>query len=170
MKRAAIILIILLIAGGIAVYADGAIQPVDHSVSLSGVVEAPQQKVFGLITDVAHAADWRPAVKSVTVLKEDNNRDHWVEHLGYGQFMTFLATRTESPSRRDVVLDDSKASYGGSWTYELSPGPSPNTTTLKITENGFIRPPVYRFLMRHVLGLNHNLDQYMHDIQVAAKK
>jgi len=29
--------------------------------------------------------------------------------------MTFLATRTEAPSRRDVLLDDPNASYGGTW-------------------------------------------------------
>lgn len=170
MKKAALGLVILLIAGGIAGYAVGASEPVDHSVSVSGVIEAPQQKVFSLIADVAHAADWRPAVKSVTVLQKDSNREHWVEHLAHGQFMTFLATRNEPPYRREVTLDDRKAAYGGTWTYELSPGPSENTTTLKITETGFIHPPAYRFLMRHVIGLSHNLDEYMHDLQAAAKK
>ena len=170
MNKAAVLLIILLIAGGVAVYADGAMQPMDHSVSRSGVIEAPQQKVFTLITDVAHGAEWRPGVKSVTVLQKDKDRDHWVEHLDHGQFMTFIATRTDPPARREVLLDDPRASYGGTWIYELAPGPSPNTTTLKITETGSIRSPLYRFVMRHVLGMTHNLDQYMHDIQVAAKK
>jgi hypothetical protein len=72
--------------------------------------------------------------------------------------------------RRDVKLDDQGASYGGTWTYELSPGPSPNTTTLRITETGFIKPPIYRFIMVHVFGPTHNLDQYMKDIQAAARK
>jgi hypothetical protein len=170
MKTAVLIVLILLIAGGAAVYADGSKLPVDHSVSITGVVQAPQEKVFSLITDVAHGSDWRPAIKSVTVLKKDNNRDHWVEHLSHGQFMTFLATRTDPPSRRDVLLDEPKASYGGTWIYELAPGPSPNTTALKITETGFIRPPVYRFIMTHVFGMTHNLDEYMKDIQIAAKK
>jgi hypothetical protein len=103
------------------------------------------------------------------VLQPDQGRDHWVEHLKYGQFMTFLATRTEPPVRRDVLLEDPKASYGGTWTYELSPGPDLATTTLRITENGFIKPPLYRFIMVHVMGPTHNLDQYMKDIQAAAK-
>lgn len=170
MKIAVLVLVILLIAGGAVVYADGARQPVDHSVSVSGVIEAPQQKVFSLITDVARGSQWRPAVKSVTVLQKDKGRDHWVEHLDHGQFMTFLATRTDPPYRRDVLLDDPKASYGGTWSYELSSGPTPTETTLKITETGFIRPPLYRFIMKHVFGMTHNLDTYMKDIQTAAKK
>ena len=75
----------------------------------------------------------------------------------------------EAPTRRDVQLNDQNAPYGGTWTYQLSPGPSPATTTLRITETGFIHPPLYRFMMVHVFGPTRNLDQYMTDIQAAAK-
>jgi hypothetical protein len=170
MKVATFVVLILLLIGGAVVYADGARQPVDHSISITGVVAAPPEKVFALITDVASAPHWRPAVKSVTVLKKDQDRDHWVEHLAHGQFMIFLATRTEPPFRRDVILDEPKASYGGAWTYQLSPGPSPDTTTLTITEKGFIRPALYRFVMARVVGMTHNLDAYLKDLQAAARK
>ena len=169
MKVFGAILLVLLVAG-IVIYADGARLPYDHWVSVTGVVAAPQEKVFALITNVARGSDWRPAVKSVSTLEPDRGRDHWVEHLNYGQFMTFLATRTESPTRREVLLDDPGASYGGTWIYELSPGPSPNTTTLRITETGFIKPPIYRFIMARIIGPTHNLDEYMKDIQAQAKK
>jgi uncharacterized protein YndB with AHSA1/START domain len=168
MKIFALIVLILLLAGGI-VYADGTHLPVNHTVSVTGVVAAPPEKVFTLITNVAKGSDWRPAVKSVTLLQPDQGRDHWVEHLDHGQFMTFLAVRTDPPTRREVLLDEPHASYGGTWIYELSPGPALGTTTLKITETGFIRPPLYRFIMAHVFGPTHNLDQYMKDIQSAAR-
>ena len=67
MKTFGVILLLLVLAGGI-VYADGARLPYNHSVSVIGVVPAPQEKVFALITNVAHGSDWRPAVKSVTIL------------------------------------------------------------------------------------------------------
>jgi hypothetical protein len=169
MKVFSIILLVLVLAVA-GVYVDGARLPYNHSVSVTGVVPGPRDKVFAIITNVAKGSEWRPAVKSVNVLQPDQGRDHWVEHLKYGQFMTFLATRTEPPVRRDVALDDPKAEYGGTWTYELSPGPDSTTTTLRITENGFIKPPLYRFVMAHVIGPTHNLDQYMTDIQAAAGK
>jgi hypothetical protein len=65
-------------------------------------------------------------------------------------------------------LDDPRASYGGTWSYELSPGPSPNSTKLQITETGFIKPPIYRFMMAHIFGPTRNLDMYLKDIQAAA--
>ena len=148
----------------------GARLPVNHTVSVSGVVSAPPDKVFARIADVANGAAWRPAVKSVSLLASDQGRDHWVELLGHGQTMTFLAIRTEPPARREVRLDDPNATYGGTWTYELSPGPEPATTTLRITETGFIKPPIYRFIMAHLMGPTHNLDQYMKDIQAATTK
>jgi hypothetical protein len=165
-----LVIVLLLVVAGVGVYADGARMPYNHSVSVTGVVAAPQEKVFALITNVAHGSDWRPAVKSVTTLQKDNGRDHWVEHLAHGQYMTFLATNTSAPIRREVTLDEPRASYGGVWTYQLSQGPSPNTTTLQITETGFIKPPLYRFVMNRIMGPTHNLDEYMKDIQAAAPK
>jgi len=169
MKIFGLIVLVLLIAGGV-VYVDGAHLPVNHSVTVSGVVPAPPDKVFALITNVAHGAAWRPAVKSVVTLRPENGRDHWVEYLDHGQYMTFLAVRTDPPTRREVVLDDPNAPYGGTWTYELAPGPSPTTTVLRITETGFIRPPLYRFMMAHVFGPTRNLDEYLADIKAAAGK
>jgi len=167
--------ILLLLAVVVAgVYVDGAMLPVEHSTTITGVVDAPPAKVFAIITNVADGASWRKSVKSVTVLPQDAGRDHWVEDLGHGETMNFLATRTEpvdvaGVGRRDVLLNDPKALYGGTWTYLLAPGDSPNQTKLSITEGGFIKPPVYRFVMRHVMGMTANLDQYMADIKAAAK-
>lgn len=158
-----------LVMAGVVIYVDGARLPYYHTVSVSGVVAGTPDKVFARIVNVKDGADWRPAVKSVTVLVPDKGRDHWVELMAHNQYMTYLAVRTEAPFRRDVQLDDPKASYGGTWTYELEPGPEPDTTTLHITETGFIKPPIYRFAMAHVFGPTRNLDQYMKDIQLSAK-
>lgn len=157
----------------LAAFAIGAILPVDHSVSVTGVVAAPPAKVFALITDIASGPAWRPEVKSVEILPKDNTRDAWVEDLGSGQKMKFLATTTAPPDAsghgvRVVKLDDPAATYGGIWTYDIYPGPDSNTTTLKITEAGYINPPLYRFMMKYIFGPTKNLDDYMKHIQVAA--
>ena len=164
-----LVLVLIVIAAVAIAYLDGRTLPVNHSVSVTGVVPAPPEKVFARIADFTHGADWRP-VKSVTVLPPDDGRDHWSEYLGHGQTMIFLATRSEAPTRRDVLLDDPNAAYGGTWTYELSPGPSPATTNLRITETGYINPPLYRFMMAHIMGPTSNLNQYLSDMQAAAVK
>jgi hypothetical protein len=154
----------------VAVYVDGITLPLNHSTTVIQTVAAPPDRVFEKIVNVAAGPSWRPEVKGVTTLPPDNGRDHWVEDLGHGQTMTFLATKTEAPTlavesgERDVLLDVPGAAYGGTWTYKLSPGPTPGTTTLSITEAGFIQPPLYRFMMHHVFGMDHNINAYFKDL------
>jgi uncharacterized protein YndB with AHSA1/START domain len=163
-------LVVLLVLVGAGIYIDGTSLPTDHTVSVTGTVNAPQEKVFAMITDVALGAAWRPEVKSVKVLPLVNGRDHWIEDVGHGQTMTFLATYTKPPTEREVLLYQPDATYGGTWLYELSPGPTPNSTTIKITESGFIKPPLYRFMMAHVFGPTYNLNHYLDDLRTAAPK
>lgn len=161
--------VVLVVAGA---YIDGSMLPVNHSVSVEGTVPAPPEKVFSLITNVAAAPSWRPAVKSVKVLPPDGGRDHWIENLGHGVTMDFVATRTEplSPAGNAVrVVDLKDPSYGGSWTYEVTPGATPGETHLHITEDGYIHPPIYRFMMTHIMGPTRNLDEYLRNITAAAK-
>lgn len=183
--------IILSVVGLVAVvalaaFAIGATMPVDHSISVTDTVAAPPEKVFAMITDIANGPQWRPEVKSVQILPKDNTRDAWVEDLGSGQTMKFLATTTARPqpygpnvgpetvvAKRVVKLDDPGAQYGGVWTYELSPtrtNMGDQATLLKITETGYINPPIYRFVMKYVFGMTKNLDDYMKHIQAAAPK
>ena len=163
----------LVVFVALGAFALGAITPVDHSISITGEVAAPPAKVFALIADISAAPTWRPEVQTVEVLPTDNARDSWVEDLGHGVRRKFLAITTAPPDEtghavRKIKFDD--ASNGGTWTYELSPGPSPRTTTLKITEDGYINPPIYRFMMKYILGPTKNLDDYMKYIQAAALK
>ncbi len=156
-------------------FALGAILPVDHSISVSGVVDAPPAKVFAIITDITAGPKWRPEVKSVEILPKDNTRDAWIEDLGSGQKMKFLATTTAPPDAgghavRIVKLDDPAATYGGVWTYDIYPGSAPHSSTLKITEVGYINPPLYRFMMKYIFGSTKNLDDYMKNVQQAASK
>ena len=105
LRRILLSLVVLIAAIFAIAYIDGLTLPVNHVATVTGTVAAPPDKVFALITNVSAAPTWRHAVKSVTVLPPDAGRDHWTEHLAHNQDMTFLATRTEAPTRRDVLLD-----------------------------------------------------------------
>lgn len=154
-------IVVLALAG---LYIDGTTLPLNHRTSVTATVPAPPDKVFARIVGVANGAAWRPAVLKVTMLTPDSGRDHWIEDLGHGQTMTFLALRTEPPTTREVQLDVPGATYGGTWLYQVTPGPAPETSTLTITETGFIQPPLYRFMVHHVIGMTYNLDHYEQDI------
>jgi hypothetical protein len=176
-----VVALLLLIA-----YLDGRTLPVEHSVSVTGTVAAPPARVFALIAAVADGPAWRHEVKAVQLLPPDHGRDVWIEDLGQGVEMKFLALGSVPPpppnpgipdeskvlATRVVKLDDPGAGYGGTWTYELSETRSNDgypATKLRITETGYIQPPIYRFMMAHIFGPTRNLDRYLQDIQAAAK-
>jgi hypothetical protein len=165
-------LVLIVCVVGIVAYAMGARLPVDHVATVSGTVEATPAKVFSLITDITSDSKWRKDVKSVSVLSHDPGYERWIEILGDGTSMEFQAVRTDPPgpdghATREVKLNGT--SYGGTWTYSISPGPTPNETALQITERGFVHPPIYRFMMVYIFGMTSNLKQYLHDIEGAVR-
>ena len=172
LRRSLLGTIIVLVFVAAAVYVDGAMLPVNHLATITDVVDAPPAEVFALITGVAEVPSWRKSVGEVTLLPEVDGHERWIEAVDAGEKMTFTAIRTEpvdahGVGRRDVLLNDPDAEFGGTWTYMLAEGASPNQTQLSITEAGFVHPPVYRFMMRHVFGTTANLNQYMDDLKAA---
>jgi len=170
--RGLLVVVGLIVLVSVIAYADGASLPVEHSVTVHGTVNAPPEKVFSLITNVGAGAGWRHEVKSVQMLEPEAGQDRWVEYLGHGVTMKFIATKTvpldaSGHATRDVLLKD--PSFGGTWTYDLQPGPTTAQTALTITEAGYVNPPIYRFMMAHVFGMTKNLEQYMTDVQAAAR-
>jgi hypothetical protein len=149
--------------------------PRNHSTTVTGTVETTPRRVFAIVTAVEDTPKWRKEVLSVQILPNQDGRERWVETLAHNHKMSFLALRTIPPTPdghalRQVQLNDPSASYGGTWTYKIIPGPSPNQTVLQITEDGFIKPWLYRFAMVHLVGMRSNLENYMHEIQAEAKK
>ena len=53
--------------------------------------------------------------------------------------------------------------FGGSWTYELIP--TAGGTMLRITEDGEVYNPLFRFISRFVLGHYKSIDQYLDDLE-----
>ena len=66
--RILLILVVFAVLVGVIAYGDGAMLPVDHTTTVSGVVEAQPAKVFALITNVGDGPSWRHSVLSVEVL------------------------------------------------------------------------------------------------------
>ena len=113
----------LLVIAGVIVYADGSSLPVNHSISVLGIIPAPPARTFDIIGDVANGATWRSEIKSVTILPPDNGMDHWVEDLGDGEKMVFSATEIDTADPhghlvRKVKLDGDPR-FGGTWTYGI---------------------------------------------------
>ena len=68
------------------------------------------------------------------------------------------------PNERLVTrISDPSLPFGGAWTYEVIP--SGESTTLRITEDGEVYNPLFRFVSRIIMGHTATLDRYFADVQ-----
>lgn len=67
------------------------------------------------------------------------------------------------PDRRLVTrIADESLPFGGTSTYELTL--HGDSTTLRITENGKVYNPIFRFVSRFVTGYTATIDDYLNDL------
>jgi uncharacterized protein YndB with AHSA1/START domain len=135
--------------------------PVSHRATKEATYRATPGQVFKLITDVKSFPQWRPSVKEVEVLPPVDGRSQFREIGKDGKILyqidsiapnEYLVTRIADPS----------LPFGGKWTYQLTP--RGDSTTLRITEDGEVYNPIFRFVSRFVFGHTATMDRYLSDV------
>lgn len=133
----------------------GAALPKAHVATRTIQVRASASDVFALI---AGPSDWR-GIK-YELLSESPLK--WRETDGSGDAITYERIETTAPRRIVNRIADPKLPFGGSWTYEVAPIES--GSELKITENGEVYNPLFRFVSRFVMGHTATIEKYERDV------
>lgn len=150
--------IILLIAALVII---GYRLPVHHSASRSIRLSRPVKEVYSRIRDFSSSPDWRTSVKKVEMLGETDGRLRFKEH-GPSDTLTYELVQ-DVPERLIVTrIVDQDLGYSGSWTYGFSSAEA--RTLLRITEDGDVSNPLFRFMSRYVFGHTATIDQYLSDL------
>lgn len=153
---------ILISAGGLAALVAllavaGLFIPKGHRAERTVTVDAPPERVFALISDVAGYPTWRPDVKHVEVLPDSNGIMRFRETGPHG-VVPYRVERNEPPARWVTRIDDPSLPYGGTWTFALTPEGA--ATSLTITEDGEIYNPIFRVLSRTVFSTTATIEAY----------
>jgi uncharacterized protein YndB with AHSA1/START domain len=134
-----LVLVVLVIGWGL---------PVSHVASASVQLKAPPDSVFALISRPEDYPTWRTDVKKVDVTTEQGVTRFRVEG-GNGQILFEIIEAT--PPRRLVTrIADKSLPFGGRWIYEVTPAGA--GSTLRITEEGEVYNPIFRFVSRFIMG------------------
>lgn len=166
------IVVAVIVLAVVVVLTMGALQPRNHTASATVVVSAPQSVVWQRIEDVQTQPNWRSGLTAVKMLPSQDGHMCWEETSSFGK-MPLCEVLAAPPSTRIVRIADSNLPYGGLWTYELSPGLGPtdaNSTTLKITENGFTGPWFFRFAGHYIFHEDSQIKKYEEDLQKSIGK
>jgi uncharacterized protein YndB with AHSA1/START domain len=150
-----------LIALGLIAWLVGSLLPRDHVAQVAIDLQAPPARVWALIADVAGTARWRPNVKSVEMRPAVNGRVRFVETTSERP-MLFEIVSQEPPAKQVVRVADEGLPFGGTWTWELTP--SDAGTRLTMTEDGFIRNPIFRVMSRLFFPPTGTLNGYLRDV------
>jgi len=137
--------------------------PVKHRASVARVYQATPASLFSLITDVSAFPSWRTGVSRVDTLPDENGHLRWQEVTKNGPPITYVVERAVPDRVLVGRIADPNLPFGGSWTYELTPG-AVGQTKLTITEDGEVYNPIFRFVSRFVMGHEATINRYLSDV------
>ncbi|UOG41264.1 LIC10604 family protein [Leptospira noguchii] len=137
------------------IYAVGASLPIEHSVSMERIYKVSPENVYSSIHDFKQYPSWRQNVKEV----EEITSTSWKETDAHDDVITFAFIQDRKNTFLESKIMDEDKPFGGSWTFELSS--VPEGTKLKITENGKVYSPVFRFFSKFVFGHSATIKEYL---------
>ncbi len=148
----------LVVLAGLILYLLGRAQPERHTARVSFTVPRPRAAVWAALTDYATMPQWWPAVKSIRFETRPDGTQVTINTDKHGQPIAFRTKEEHAPARlvREIVGDE--LPFGGTWTYELTD--ENGGTRLTVTEDGFIKPPLFRAVARYFLGLDGTLKDF----------
>ncbi|MBC7789123.1 MAG: SRPBCC family protein [Anaerolineae bacterium] len=138
----------------------GFLLPENHVTARRAEFRAPPDTVWKLITDVSSMPGWRSDLKSVEILPARGQRFAWRETSSGGDVLTYVRDELRPASVLRSSIVDEGGPFGGEWVHELEPGRQ-GGTRLTITELGWVRNPVFRFVSRIVIGHGATIDGYL---------
>lgn len=135
--------------------------PVKHRASRSATYPATPGAVYAAITKVEDFPAWRTGIRKVEVVEPVAGGRRFREFSGDGAIL-FIVEEAVPPTRLVTRIADHSLPFGGSWTYELAPAAT--GTSLRITEDGEVYNPIFRFMSRFVFGHQATIDTYLTDL------
>jgi hypothetical protein len=139
----------------------GSFLPRQHEARRQAVFHRTPAELFALARDFANAPAWRTGLKSVELLPPRDGHPSYRETAGH-RALTYVVLEEKPGEKLVVKIADDDLPFGGSWTYEFSA--IADGCRVRITEDGEVKNPVFRFLSRFVFGYNTTIDVYLRDL------
>lgn len=155
-------LLILIAIAALVVFVVGYRLPEQHTASSEREYPAAPSRVYGEIANPGEYPRWRSGVQQVEMLPPDSAGRTRFREISLGDETTYEIEQ-QIPDRLFVTrIADEDLPYGGTWTFELEP--TQTGTLLRITEDGEVRNPIFRFVSRYVMGHTRGINKYLDDL------
>lgn len=134
----------------------GWLLPKRHVATRSASYRAKPEQLYSLI---AGPQNWRPDVLHCEAVPDAGGRDLQRETARDGGTMTYELMDGVPPTSIKRRIATENLPYGGTWTFSIQP--NADVTTVRITEDGQIYNPMFRFMSRFILGYTGTIDNYL---------
>jgi hypothetical protein len=156
----------LVIIGGVvtlvlAVTGIGYLLPRNHTATREREFPVPLDRLFATVAATPDYPLWRRGVTRVDQLPARDGKPGFREVSGNGT-ITFVIDDIVQNRRIVSRIADPALPFGGTWTYEFSGTGS--RSVLRITEDGEVYNPVFRFMSRYVFGHDRTMNQFLDDL------
>lgn len=138
----------------------GALLPKAHRASRRARLGQSPDVVWAAITDVSKFPEWRKTVTRVEALGPVDRKPSWREFDSRGGSIPFVVVESVAPQRLVTRIADPKLPFGGTWTFDISAAPG-GGSVIRITEDGEVYHPVFRFVSRFLMGYTATIDTYL---------
>jgi hypothetical protein len=147
----------LVLTGGLAA-AVGALLPKNHRATRRARFAHKPEAVYTAIAGPPH---WRSDLNSFGALPDRDGRKQWWEE-SQGRRIRFELMEEVPPVRRVVRIADTGLPFGGTWTFDIAADAA--GSALRITEDGVIHNPLFRFMARFVFGYTGSIERTLRDL------
>ncbi|HVU64042.1 MAG TPA: SRPBCC family protein [Phycisphaerales bacterium] len=148
----------LLVLAGVVLYVLGGKIPIEHEATSVIEIHAPVEKVFEAIADVQRHPEWSRGVSRVIVMPDTLHGGVPMQtvrmEMGHHS-LVLVRTRYEPPMLLERTITDNRGPFSGTWLYRLRRMPDEAgepVCEVRLTERGRVPSPVFRALMKHVMG------------------
>jgi hypothetical protein len=137
----------------------GAMLPREHHASRQARY---RQKPEAIYFTLAGPVDWRSDIKASGNLPDRDGRKRWWEQDSHGHKITYELMEDKMPSRRVTRIAEKNLPFGGTWTIDISP--TAEGSVVRITEDGEIYNPIFRFMARFFFGYTATIEGFLRDL------
>jgi hypothetical protein len=135
----------------------GLLLPKAHRATQMARFNQPPEAIFAAITG---PQDWRGVTK--VELPPENGVRRWREDSGRWS-ITFEEVESDLPTLYRSRIADPNLPFSGTWTWEIAPAEG-GGCTCRITEEGEVKNPIFRFVSRFIMGYTKTIDTYLENL------
>ena len=143
----------LIVLAALVLYAAGSRMPRAHRTVVTATLRTDRAAAWAAITNYAAMPEWWPAVKSVRLEKLGDGTELAWNQDAHGQEIPFRTVESRVNEKLVRVIAKDDLPLGGAWTFELAEAPG-GGTQLTLTEDGIIKPPLFRAIAQWFIGLD----------------